>query len=161
MMLARSEGWPEAKTRSIFDSAVALQPDYYHSYREFAYDLLPKWSGAPGDVEAFAEQSRERLGGNEGAFVYFEIATVIYCGCADDPRPTLSWAIIQQGFAVMEQEYGVTNLKLNRFAMLAYIYNDDAVMRRIFARIGDNWDPSVWKDAKSFQYAKNLAFSSP
>lgn len=161
LMLARSEGWPEAKARAIFDSAVAVEPDYYHSYREFALDLLPKWAGAPGDVEAFAEESRKRLGGNEGAFVYFEIATVIYCGCSDDPPRTLSWPIIQQGFSVMEQEYGATNLKLNRFAMLAYIYNDHPVMRRIFTRIGDNWDPSVWRDAEAYQFSKNLAFSSP
>lgn len=97
LMLGRSEGFRNEKMRAIFEQAVAFEANYYHSYREFALNLLPKRSGAPGEAQAFAEESRRRLGGSGGAFVYFEIATTIYCQCGDSPALTLSWPGIEEG----------------------------------------------------------------
>ena len=156
--IARSLGWPQAGARALFAKAVAFEPSYYHSYREFATNLLPKWSGAPGEAEAFAEESAKRVGGREGAFLYFEIATVIYCQCSDRPtNPTLSWLRIQEGYAVLQADYGVTPMKLNRFASLAYSYRDRAVAKRIFEQIGNNWEASVWRSASVFEAARNWA----
>jgi tetratricopeptide (TPR) repeat protein len=130
----------------------------YHYYREFAYTLLPQWFGSEGDAEAFAEQSARRVGGGEGAFVYFEIATAIYCMCSEPPEhPTLSWPKIQEGFAVMEQRYGATMTKLNRFASLAYLYKDRKVARRALERVGENWDISAWGKRSTFDQARAWA----
>lgn len=156
--LAVDQGWDKQQAREIFESAVAFEPSYYHYYREYAYDLLPRWSGEPGEAESFAEESLRRIGGKQGAFVYFEIATVLYCMCNDAPdRPTLSWPKIQEGFAEMEENYGATTLKLNRYAMLAYLYQDWEVARNLFARVGTNWDHSVWTTRPRFDRARTWA----
>ena len=159
--IARSQGWPKAKARDLFESAIAFEPSYYHYYREFANNLRTKWSGAPGEADAFAEESARRLGGREGPFVYFELASLIYCPCGGEQpaRPHLSWPKIQQGFAVLEADYGVTNLKLNRYAALAYLYQDAGVAREIFERIGDNPDPTVWRGNAEFYSKRQWAVS--
>jgi hypothetical protein len=150
-------GWSKDQMRGLFERAVAFEPSYYIYYREYVSDLLPKWGGEPGEAEAFAEESYNRIGGRQGAFVYFEIATVLYCLCPDNPQPTLSWPVLQEGFAEMEEQYGATLLKLNRFAMLAYLYQDREVASRILARIGDNWEPKVWVHRATFDLARSWA----
>src|SRR5262249_12720962 len=123
--VARDQGWNKERTRALFERAIAFEPSYYHYYREYAYNLLPRGNGEPGQAEAFADESYRRVGGRQGAFVYFEIASVLYCMCHDEPvKPSLSWATIKEGFADLEEHYGATTIKLNRFALLAYLYQD-------------------------------------
>jgi hypothetical protein len=161
--VARDLDWSKEQTQQLFDRAVAFDPSYYHSYREYALQHLPKWGGEPGEAEAFAEESYRQIGGRQGAFVYFEIATVIYCLCNEmPPQPTLSWPRLQGGFAEVEERYGATLLKLNRYAMLAYLYHDQDVARRILSRIGDRWEPAVWVTRASFEQARSwAALSNP
>jgi hypothetical protein len=156
--VVRDLGGTKEQVREIFDQGVALEPGYYHDYRELAHDLLPKWLGEPGESEAFAEESLQRIGGEEGAFVYFEIASAIYCDCGSTPdRPTLSWPMIQRGFAIMENKYGATPLKLNRLALLAFVYQDRPVANQMLARIGDNCELSVWSTRARFERFKMWA----
>lgn len=127
-------------------------------YREYAVDLLPKWYGKPGEAEAFAEESNRRIGGSAGAFVYFEIATVLYCGCTDgQATPTLSWQTVQGGFKEVVERYGATPMKLNRFAVLAYLYRDREAARKTFASLGDQWEPTVWRKRETFNAARTWA----
>jgi hypothetical protein len=157
LLVARDMNWNKDQMRALFESAVAFEPSYYIYYREYVMDLLPKWGGEPGEAEAFAEESYKRIGGPQGAFVYFEIATVLYCLCNDNPQPTLSWPVLQEGFAEIEEKYGATLLKLNRFAMLAYLYHDREVANRILTRVGDNWEPKVWVNRATFDLARSWA----
>jgi hypothetical protein len=159
LAIARDQSWDKAKTRELFEAAAAFEPDYHYNYREYANNLLPKWNGEPGDAEAFAEESYKRLGGGaKGAFMYFEIATVLYCVCADDRvQPTLDWDRIKTGFAEMDRQYGATTVKLNRFAALAYLYRDREATRRSMLRVGDQWDSGVWRTIDVFDKARLLA----
>jgi len=157
LLVARDMCWSKEEMRALFERAVAFEPSYYHYYREHASDLLPKWGGEPGEAEAFAEESYNRIGGRQGAFIYFEIATVLYCLCNDNPQPTLSWPVLEEGFAEIEEQYGATLLKLNRFAMLAYLYQDREVASRTLARVGDNWEPKVWVHRATFDQARSWA----
>jgi len=156
--LARAQGWPLEAMREAFERAIAFEPSYYHYYRDFAFTLLPKWYGGEGDAEAFAEESARRIGGREGDFVYFEIASLIYCQCGTPPEhPSLSWPKIQKGFAVMEEKYGATMLKINRFASLAYLYKDREVAKRALERVGPDWEISAWGKRSTFDQARAWA----
>jgi len=157
LLVARDMNYDKDQMRALFERAVAFEPSYYLYYREYFMDLLPKWGGEPGEAEAFAEESYKRIGGRQGAFVYFEIGTALYCLCNDNPQPTLSWPVLQEGFAEIEEKYGATLLKLNRFAMLAYLYHDREVANRILTRVGDNWEPKVWVNRSTFDLARAWA----
>lgn len=162
VLVARAQSWPMEAMRGVFERAMAFEPAYYHSYREFAYSLLPQWFGQEGDAEDFAEELARRIGGREGAFVYFELASLIYCQCSTPPEnPTLSWPKIQEGFAVMEEKYGASMIKINRFASLAYLYKDRAVAKRALERVGENWEISAWGKRSTFDQAREWAQPDP
>ena len=119
--LALSQGWDKAQARQLLDQAVAFEPSYYHYYREYTNYLLPKWYGSPGEAEAFADEASINVGGQEGKFVYFEIASLIMCQCDSDESDMqhLSWPKVKEGYAALGELYGYSNLKMNRFAHMA------------------------------------------
>lgn len=157
--VARTQGWEKAHVRAVFEKAIAFEPDYYHYYREYALYLMPKWAGEDGEAEAFAQQASNRISGKQAAFIYFEIATVLNCSCGDRGRhlDNMSWPKIKEGYAALEELYGVSNRKLNRFAYLAVLARDRAAASEAFKRIGENWDAEIWRSEENFEYFKVLA----
>ncbi len=89
---------------------------------------------------------------------YREYALNLYCMCYEQPvKPILSWPTIKEGFAELEEHYGTTTLKLNRFALLAYLYRDRDIARSTLARVKDRWEPAVWRKLDSFNSARTWA----
>jgi hypothetical protein len=157
--VAISQGWDKSEAKALLDEAVSFAPDYYHYYREYTNFLLPKWYGEDGEAEEFATQSADRVGGKQGAFLYFEMASVINCQCGNDEvhMARLSWPRIKQGYEALEQLYGTSSLKANRFAYMAFLAGDKAVARETFTKIGNDWNPLAWRDQQSFEAARNWA----
>jgi hypothetical protein len=154
--VALDQGWNKWQAKQLFDQATAFEPGYYHYYREYAKYLLPKWYGEKGEVQAFATETANRLGGQQGDFLYFEIASLVMCPC--DPKNAsadgMSWPRIRQGYAALGQLYGTSNLKLNRFAFLAHVAGDKPAEQELLAQIGDNWVESAWSTRENFDNAK-------
>jgi hypothetical protein len=154
--VALGQGWEKSQARELFEQAAAFEPRFYHFYREYANYLLPKWNGEEGEAGAFAEEISNRIGGSEGKFVYFEIASLVRCQCdGDDSRAdNLYWPKIKEGYAALGQLYGYSNLKTNRFAHMAVAAGDQEAAQHAFAVIGDDWDHSVWHSSQNFENAK-------
>ena len=157
--VALAQGWNKAQARKLIDDAVAFEPAYYHYYREYANYLLPKWYGQPGESEAFAEESVNKVGGKEGKFIYFEIASLVTCQCDSNEShiENFSWPKIKEGFAALGELYGYSNLKQNRFAHMAVEANDKPAAQQAFSLIGNDWDHGVWRSGRKFEEAKNWA----
>ena len=156
--VARAQGWDKAKARALLEQAVAFEPGFYHFYREHANYLLPRWFGEDGEAEAFAEEVSNRVGGKEGAFLYFEMATVLNCLCkGEDHMTTMSWPKIKEGYAALGELYGTSKLKRNRFAMMAAKAADKSAAQQMFAEIGDNWEAGTWIKRSAFENAKAWA----
>ena len=161
-IVGRAKGLDQQQLREIFDKAVAFAPDYYYVYQEEATSLLPKWGGKPGDTEAFAEESYRRLGGGqESALLYFQIASQLCNECGDFNPERFSWPRLQEGFAVLEQCYGLSPFWLNKFARMAVVYEDKQAAAKAFARIGENWDESVWGSREQFDAHRAWAGLAP
>jgi Domain of unknown function (DUF4034) len=154
-----AQGWEKQQARQLLDRAIAFEPHYYHFYREYAYYLLPKWYGARGDAEAFADETLKHVPGPEGKFLYFEIASLLTCQCdsTDSDMENLSWPTIKEGYTAMGQMYGYSNLKQNRYAHMAVEASDQATAREVFVSIGDDWDHQVWHSNANFENAKRWA----
>jgi hypothetical protein len=159
--VALAQGWSKSQAKELLDAAIAFEPSYYHAYRQYANFVLPKWYGERGEAQAFAEQVSTRIGGKQGDFVYFEIATTVACGC-DSPVDSaelqgLSWPRVKNGYAAMGQLYGYSSLKTNRFAYLAVLEHDKPAAQAAFATIGDDWDQHAWPGQNYFVQAKAWA----
>jgi hypothetical protein len=134
--VAQARGANREQQRAIFQKAIKFEPLYFAYYQQYAIMLLPKWAGEPGDTEAFADDAYRQIGGKQGAYIYFEIASNLCGSCGDFSADGYSWPRLQEGFAALEELYGLAPLKLNRFAFLAATYGDKAAAAKAFARIG-------------------------
>jgi hypothetical protein len=157
--IALAQGWEKSEARELLELAVAFEPGYYHFYREYANYLQPRWYGEEGEVEAFDEEVSDRVGGLEGDMLYFEIASLVACQC-DSTKTALqnfSWARIKNGYFALEQLYGFSNRKRNRFASMAYKEDDKLAASPALRQIGEDWDADVWVKREKFDAAKAWA----
>jgi hypothetical protein len=156
--VALAEGWDKSTARELFQQAVEFDPGFLQYYRAYAYFNLPKWYGEPGEAEQFAEEVSQKVAGPEGDIYYFEIGSEIACqyDLYESPVPKMSWEKIKAGYAAIDQLYGTSNLKANRFAFMAYLVGDKPAAQQAFTFIGDNRDAKVW-DQGQFAFVKNWA----
>jgi hypothetical protein len=147
--VALDQQWDRAAFDALAERALAHEPGYYYFAVAESNYLLPKWYGKLGDTERYAAQVADRIGGDEGDAVYFQIAAAINC-CNRTQAPALSWPRVQRGFAAVESLYGSTNHERNVMAYLAVRSGDAATAQQLFARIGNDWNESVWKTKAAF-----------
>ena len=151
LLVAGDEERDDDVQKAIFDKAIAFEPEYQYYYRARAFRMLPRWGGEPGELAAFAEQSANRIGGAKGDMIYYQIGMFVNCGCADEGDLNgMSWERIKRGYAALRQQYGDSKEGLNKLAFLASRRHDAAYATELFDRIGEEWDPSAWKDKNSF-----------
>ena len=79
------------QARALFEEANKFEPEYYTYARDLAYYLLPKWSGDAGDTEKFVQEIADRIGGEKGDILYFQVAAADYviCGCDEEPASVM------------------------------------------------------------------------
>ena len=155
--VAQNQSWDASDARALFEEAYKLEPQYYYYSRMLANYLLPKWSGEAGETEQFAEDIANRIGGDEGDYVYFQIANYLICGCGDDLH--FSWTRVVRGFKASEKLYGASMLNLNLIAYLAVHMSkpDPVVADNAMVRIGDEWDEGKWGNREQFESMRQWA----
>jgi Domain of unknown function (DUF4034) len=160
LQIAITEGWSRKEASSLFEEAIAFEPAYYHYYNSYASYLQERFYGEKGEAVQFAEKSADRFGGKPGAFLYFELASVL-CGHPDSEIEVqqMNWDRIKEGYAAMEALYGTSLLKQNRFAFLASRAGDKATTQHMLLQIKTNWNPSVWGQRRLFEQARLWALT--
>jgi len=108
-MVSVNQSWSVADARALFEETNKFEPEYYTYARDLAYYLLPKWSGKAGDTERFLQEAADRIGGDKGDILYFQVAAADYVICGCDNNPDLSWDRIKRGFEASEKRYGVVD----------------------------------------------------
>jgi hypothetical protein len=158
MTVGLAQGWEHAKMQALFDEAMQFEPGYLYFYRDYANYLLPKWEGQHGDAEKFAQVTADKVGGEMGDLIYFEVAkVVIKRGNGGIPTGEMDWERIKRGGYAMDRLYGQSRGTTNQFALMAYEYKDAAAAAPLFNAIGDRWSPSVWKTLTYYQNARQWA----
>jgi len=155
--VALGQGWDVARAEELLKRAVAFEPDYYYYYRQHAFYLMPQWNGEDGDASRFALQSADRIGGEAGDLLYFQIGAKIVCACDRPEFTRFSWPRLQKGYALLEKKYGVSVAQLNLVASMAVKFQDWAAADNAFQRIGDNCDKGTWMTETYFNQMKEVA----
>jgi hypothetical protein len=155
--IASDLDWEPARRRALFDEAIKFEPGYYYYYRLYAEYTQPKWGGQPGETEKFLREQADKLGGDPGDILYFQVANNLVCGCGADNDLNLSWPRIQKGFAAVERKYGVAMENLNLMAAMAGAFRDALVANQMFERIGEQWSETKWVEYKYFDRARQWA----
>ena len=156
LLLAQAQGWDKAFTRDVLDQAVAFEPDYYHFYRLYSLYILPQWYGEPGEIRRLADEVSSQRGEPNGSIFYFQIMTQFACYCRQDLEeelPHMSYPKLMQGYIALSQQYGTDNLLANRFAVMAWAFNDKASVREAFTHI--KWrEPEVFLTQDSYDFVR-------
>jgi hypothetical protein len=155
--VAQGQSWELPQATALLEQAIKFEPEYSYYYRIYANYLLPKWSGEDGDASRFAEEAANRLGGQAGDILYFQIAEAIACGCQEPEFNHFSWPRLQSGFAALEKKYGVSMFLLNSFALMAVNSQDWVAADAAFKRIGDNWSEEKWTTEAWFKQNRDTA----
>jgi hypothetical protein len=157
LLVARGQSWDLSRHYALLQQAVAFDPAYQYYYRIFADYLQPKWSGEEGDPARFAEETANRVGGDAGDILYFQIAEGILCSCQESEFGHFSWPRLQKGFSALEKQYGTSMLTVNSFALMASKSADWVAADPAFKRIGDNWNEELWSNEAWFQQNRDTA----
>lgn len=142
--IALGQGWDKAQAENLLETATAFAPDYYYYYRGFARYMMPQWNGEDGEAANFAAEVADRVGGDAGDMLYFQVVSEIVCACNQPEFMRTSWTRLQKGHDLLEKEYGVSLMNENYYAAMAVKNQDWSVADHAFKQIGDNWYIDVW-----------------
>jgi hypothetical protein len=148
--------WDRASLEKLFDAGVKLEPTFYYIYQAKAVYLLPRWGGQPGGWERFADEAALKLGGHQGDIIFFTIysqmlsmhdVTFMNTHHAAVPR-------LISGFRSIEKLYGSSAHRLNEACFFATSGNDSQAKAEFFSRIGEDFDPTVWRWKQSYEISR-------
>lgn len=162
--VGRNQGSNLAQLRQLVEEAWKFEPMYYYVYDEFAITLQPKWLGEEGDAERFADEIANKIGGKDGAEVYFKIAADLYCLRCDGTQKTfrlMSWKRILDGYSAVKEHYGLSDLQLNQIGFLAVAAKDHPVALKAFMQLGDRWHPAVFDTKEAYEEYREAAEEPP
>ena len=104
-----------------------------------------------------------RIAQAQGSIIYGDIAlniSLMYRADRFFAENHVSWPRLKQAFLDRESEYGLDVRTLNVFGLLAVSAGDKAEAREIFVRLGEAWDPEIWKERRYFDSYRTWALSN-
>jgi hypothetical protein len=125
--------------------------------------LEEKWYGERGDWEAFAKESADRLGGEEGDILYARLVWYVHdTRLYSNPvaESALDWERTKRGFEAIRRQYPDSLLALSEFCALSGFAPMGArtQMRQLFDEIGNRVDLQTWKKVDLFVRNRRWAY---
>jgi hypothetical protein len=161
LQVGRAKGWELQDLNTLLERAVAFEPGYYYVYLQQALTLTPKWRGREGDVEKFAEEQANRMGGKAGDTLYWLIAQSVI---GNSELAKLSqhfvWSRALIGYRALVEQYGASTVRQNQIAFMAARFGDYMTADDLFLQVGDRWDPGTWSTQEYFEKVRTWARST-
>ena len=148
---------PRAKLDELYAKAIQAFPDF-PGYAVARYEnLQPRWYGAPGESQAFAQSLLTQPGGETGLIDYFDVAASFLQFERNYPvvfdKSGLSYPMLVKAFAARAASVGVTNYDLNVMMFYAVTAQDKKTAALLTKKIGDRWQTGVWSEKTYYDAA--------
>lgn len=139
--------------------ACARFPEAYHLYGEMAIHLLPRWYGAPGDWQRYAEGCARVLPDSLGAEVYARIlvSQARLLPNVFEDGGLISWDLAMHGLDVWHRHFPKSDQPVSARAMLAWEAGRRADAQSAFAQLGDTLDADIWRTTGRYEQARAWA----
>ena len=161
MQVGRASGWQVQDLTALFQRAIEFEPQYYYVYQQHALTLTTKWLGKDGDMEKFAAETANRVGGKPGNILYWQIAQSIIGNRDLGNIPQhFTWSQALIGYQALVEQYGPSLLRQNQNALMAAKFGDYMTADDVFLQIGDHFDPGTWGTQEYFEKVRTWARSS-
>jgi hypothetical protein len=164
LVIGRGLGKSNEEMDKLFDKGIAIGREYHPLYLSKATSLRPKWGGKYGEIEAFADKAVSLTKDTQGESLYAIIAglAVPRYDTADPDeflKHNFSYKRIKKGFIEMLDRYPESTYCLNSYCLLASIHKDKIIAKKLFDKIGGNWDKDSWVLEKHFKRYQDWAYS--
>jgi hypothetical protein len=161
LQVARAKGWELQDMNTLLERAVAFEPGYFYVYLQQALTLTAKWRGREGDVEKFAEEQANRVGGKAGDILYWQIAQSVMVNPELQKMPQhFVWSRALVGYQALVEQYGASLVRQNQIAFMAARFGDYMAADDVFLQIGDRWDQGTWGTQEYFEKVRTWARST-
>jgi hypothetical protein len=160
--IATAQGWDIERYNKLFKEAISIEPLYEETYLTKASYLMPRWHGRKGDVEKFAEEVINTLGGKEAYRIYYLIVTnqIELYGFDSLKETEFCWEKIIKGYEASQDLYGFRVGRLNYFCNMALKVGDYKTARKAMRKIGTNIAMDVWGNAEYYNKMKEKALNN-
>lgn len=157
LVVARGQDWKSEDVETLADEAAAAEPTFWGYHTERATSLLPRWGGAPGDWERYAEKVAARPEGLGDEF-YARIVMALQ-GYHDNifRESKASWPKTRDGLKKLRQKYPESLELLSNCAKLAAYAQDREFAKEMFDQLGMRFVRNVWRTPERFVHVKNWA----
>jgi hypothetical protein len=160
LRVALSDGTSREQYDRLFEEALRAFPTYPGFYMRRTNYLLPRWHGEPGEWEAFTAASANRMGGEGGDILYAQIVwnmrnTRVYNNIFDHSK--VQWPRTQRGFEALCRRYPESVAASSEYCDMSGSAGARDVTQRLFARLGNRVDLSVWRTVERWEEARRWA----
>jgi hypothetical protein len=155
----RGLGVKKPDYEALFRQAISFEPNCTGYYGKMAVYLLPRWGGKPGDLAAFAQESADKLGGDEGDMLYARIIWSAQSSSGNVFREAdLSWERADRGFQIIEKRFPDSPYVQNGRAYIAVLgCGKTLAPRRLVEDLHGKIDPATWTSKENFiKLTRNL-----
>ena len=163
MMKAMLAGDDRQRYDELFAEGMHNFPAYSSLYLLKVGYPQERWYGKPGEWRAFAKQSADSLGGEDGDALYGQIVWYIHNGRTyGDPigETGIEWPRARRGFEALRRRYPDPLMLLSEYCSISGRAPSEApLMRSLFGKIDNRVVLSVWKGANRFVKDRSCAYS--
>jgi ankyrin repeat protein len=149
LSVAMGLSYEPVRLREVFENGMALDPMYFELHQRMAINLLPRWGGAPGEVERLAADVADRIGGEEGDMQYARIARYDYryVGAAEfGLERRYDWARVRRGYRLLQERYPTIPRFLAQEVQIAAAVGDAAAASEALSRFTPAWREFYFDD---------------
>jgi hypothetical protein len=159
LLVATGQGEDRETFEKLYGDSLAFEPRYYYFYQAKAGYLLPQWYGKSGEWERYAEVDANKVGGEQGDIILFNVYTdrIAHSGLEFMNDHQAIAPRLLAGFRATEKLYGSSPQRLNQACLISFFANDNKIPAELMKRIGNNYDLSVWRDESVFNIFRQEA----
>ena len=160
---AKVQSWPREDLLELFEELMKIDPLYFPVHQTIAEIKLPRWGGDPGEMEQFAAELADRVGGADGEVLYARIAQriAIYMGPIGVLKQTdLKYERIRDGLATLIERDPESTELVNLAAYYAWAAKDAKTAKARFeqlSRLDDCLSTKCFYDFDEFDRVRRWA----
>lgn len=152
--LAGAQGLPFDERKALVERAAKAEPSYVDYYYNLLWAYNPqRKEGAPDKttITQYADWCAEIAGRSEAKNVYARVAGAASRWYGDDffAASGFDWPKVRDAFKDLTGEYSKSSRLQNQYCRLACLGGDKKLAKKLFERIGNDYDNEVWRDRAS------------
>ena len=143
LALGKGLGLSRPDMEKLLAEALAYDPAYERFYQAMGAYLAPRWFGAAGEWEAFAQQaSEQRKDPALYALIVDDDSNVYEDDLFKDTR--VSWPRLRDSLGELQKRYPGSLYRQSRFARYACEAGDKETARPLLTALGARYDREAW-----------------